>query len=94
VSYPFGGEVNNDLVTFTVLALIGLLVSGFISYAVLFKPELGDKLISLGKTRLSPWTLGENGDLYLKALVLVVFLVSLGINCLVFYGWLARFSAR
>ena len=66
--------MNNNLVTFTVVALISLLVSGFISYAILFKAELGNKLLQLGKTRLSPWTLGENGDVYLKALVLLIFL--------------------
>ena len=42
--------MNDDLVTFTVVALISLLVSGFISYAVLFKPQLGNKLIQMGKT--------------------------------------------
>ena len=86
--------MNNNLVTFTVVALISLLVSGFISYAILFKAELGNKLLQLGKTRLSPWTLGENGDVYLKALVLLIFLISLGINCLVSYGWLVRFTTR
>ncbi len=86
--------MNDDLVTFTVVALISLLVSGFISYAVLFKPQLGNKLIQMGKTRLSPWTLGENGDVYLKALVLLIFVVFLSINCLVFYGWWVRLSSR
>ncbi len=78
----------------TITAFILLLISGFVSYAILFKPELGDKLIRMGKSRLAPWTMKEGADVYMKALTFIITLVFLCMNCFILYGWMIRFSSR
>jgi len=73
---------------------MGLLISGFVSYAILFKPELGDRLIRMGKSRLAPWTMKEGAEVYMKALTLAITLVFLCMNCFILYGWVVTLSSR
>lgn len=81
-------------VSFTIATFVGLLISGFVCYAILFNPELGDRLTRMGKSRLAPWTMKEGNELYVKALALVSFPVFLGMNCLNLYGWILFFCER
>ncbi len=81
-------------VSLTITAFIALLVSGFVSYAILFKPELGDRLIRMGKSRFAPWTMKEGADIYMKALTLAMTLVFLCMNCFILYGWVIKWSSR
>ena len=81
-------------VSLTITSFILLLISGFVSYAILFKPELGDKLIRMGKSRLAPWTMKEGADVYIKVLTLAMTLVFLCMNCFILYGWVSRLSSR
>jgi hypothetical protein len=81
-------------VSLTITFIILLLISGFASYAILFKPELGDKLIRTGKSRLAPWTMKEGAEVYMKALILALTLMVLCINCFILYGWVISLSSK
>ncbi len=82
---------KDELISLTIVSFIALLITGFGSYAILFKPKLGNRLINMSKTRLAPWTMKEGSEVYIMIMTLVTFLAFLCVNCFVLYSWMARF---
>lgn len=81
----------SEAIIFTTLSCIGLLFYGFGTYAILFKPEWGQRFINLSKGPWVPWTMSEDAAPFLKGITFLGFFAFLCITCLVAYGWFWNF---
>lgn len=86
--------MNAETRSLVIVSFLGLLLTGFATYAILFKPALGDRLMKMGKSRLAPWTMQEGADVYMKALTIITFLAFLAINCFLLCKWTYHLLAK
>ncbi len=80
--------MSNEAYIVTLLSCTSVIVSGFAAWAVKFRPDLGKKIIKIGKVPWAPWTMRPEADPILRMSVYVGFLVFLVFACVIAYGWL------
>ncbi len=80
--------MNEETIVFTLISCSGLFFFGFLSYALLFKPQLGQRIIKSSQVPGALWTKKEGADGIVILLILVMFVFFSCLSCLMLYGWI------
>lgn len=76
-----------DVVSFTIISMLGCLFFGAISYTLVFRPELGQKVIKSGQVPWAPWTKNEGAGGILVMMVILLFVLFACSSCFMLFTW-------
>lgn len=80
--------MNSEFLSLTIVSILGLFLTGYVSFLLVFDPKKGEKFINISKVPWVPWTMNEEADGILKLMTFLAFFVFLCLSCFILYGWI------
>ena len=71
-----------ESLSLVITLIVGTVFLGILSYAVIFRPDLRQRIIKFGQTPLAPWTKMEGAE---TILMLMIFLMLIAFSCTLCY---------